>query len=130
MVDGSCDFDDKRAENAQRFNMQPKAARLPHLLQRELRFRGQRIQSTDLELIFVPTKNNSLWGFQVSKKISPLATKRNRMKRLLAEAVDCYAPQTKVVVNGILRARRDFSDKKLADVEYLVKHLFEKAGLL
>lgn len=69
-------------------------------------------------------------GFIVSNKISKRATARNRMKRLLREAVRLRWKEVRPGADAAIMVRADISDKKLADVDKVVDSLLKKSGLI
>jgi ribonuclease P protein component len=58
-------------------------ARLSHEPFTDIVKNGKRIQIEGIQLVYLPKKEQTpCFGCIVSKKVSPLATKRNRIKRL------------------------------------------------
>lgn len=73
-----------------------------------------------------PVQAGPRFGFIVSKKISNLATKRNRIKRLLHEAVWSLLPQIKVNGEFILLAKPAILNKNLKEIKGEILKLFNK----
>jgi len=69
------------------------------------------------------------FAFVVSKKITKKATKRNRVKRLLSEAVRNFLPQIKPGVKGIFLAKKEILEKNFAEVKTEVEAVFKKENL-
>lgn len=77
-----------------------------------------------------PMEGKPKFAFVVSNKISRKATERNRMKRLLRAAVAKYRKQVKEDVMVVVLAKRNFSDKKEAEIENKLGGLLDEASLL
>jgi ribonuclease P protein component len=69
------------------------------------------------------------FGFVVSNKISKEATKRNRIKRLMREAVKKLLPEIKEGMNIIFLVRQKLLLKSKEEVFSEVKSALTKAGL-
>jgi ribonuclease P protein component len=69
-------------------------------------------------------------GFIVSNKVSKSAVKRNRIKRLMREAVRLKWDRIKPGFDMAFMARADISEMKLADVDKAVDSLLKRSGLL
>ncbi len=72
----------------------------------------------------------SRFGFIISKKIHKLAVKRNRIKRLLREAVKGFLPQVKPGSDAVFLAKKKILHQELPVVQTEVQAVFKKAGLL
>jgi len=77
------------------------------------------------------SKNNfglSRFGFVISKKFSPKATERNRMRRRISELIRLRLPKIKKGINAVIvvmpGAKSDFQK-----LEKIIDKLFEKAKL-
>lgn len=70
------------------------------------------------------------FGFIVSNKISKSAVKRNRIKRLLREAVRLGWEKINPGFDVVLMAKADISKKSFEDVDKAVDSLLKKSGLL
>ncbi|HCM37380.1 TPA: ribonuclease P protein component [Patescibacteria group bacterium] len=67
--------------------MLPSKLRLPMVEARRLLKTGQRVRSESLELIYSASqKLHPRWLVQVPKRVVKLATRRNRLKRVLHQA--------------------------------------------
>lgn len=69
-------------------------------------------------------------GFIVSNKINKSAVKRNRIKRLLREAVRANWADVRPGVDLVIMARSDISALPLSEVAPAVDSLLKKSGLL
>jgi len=69
-------------------------------------------------------------GIIVSKKVAKKATERNRIRRLLAEAIRKNLNEIKTGRDIVVVALPGFKEKKTQDVEKIVHYLFKKAALL
>lgn len=84
-------------------------------------------------LVLKIARNNmaiTRFGFVVSNKISKVAAKRNKIKRMLRESI---RTSSVVVVGGfdcLFIVRRDVSEKKTTEVRVVVEKLLNKCGLL
>lgn len=97
---------------------------------------GARFKSDlfDLVVSFKPeaaTKpQNSQWGFIVSKRVSPKAVERNRLKRLLGESVRYFLPKVRPGFELIILGKQVLVKKTLEEIKKEMECLFKKAGLL
>lgn len=112
--------------------MLPKEHRLP------LRFELHRVQKEGKPYQFslfglLVTKSDSpisRFAFIVSKKIHKKATKRNRIKRLLREAVRSFLPKIKPGFDVVFLVKKGILEKDFKTVQSAVEKSFKKAGLL
>lgn len=111
--------------------MLPKINRLPSPEIRILMRRGKRTSNNLLELI---TNTNQLrssrFAFIVSRSIDKRATKRNRVKRLLRQAVANLLPQIRVNLDVIVVARSKQLLAEEASISGIVDELFHRAHIL
>lgn len=70
------------------------------------------------------------FAFIVSKKIDKRATKRNRIKRLLSEAVRSFLPQLQPGIRGIFLVKKEIMEKNFAEIKNEVELIFKKEKLL
>lgn len=66
------------------------------------------------------------FAFVVSKKISNKATKRNRVKRLIGEAVRSLIPEIKKPADFIIMAKPKILEKELLEIKEELKKLLAK----
>jgi len=90
--------------------------------------RGKKIREGSIELVFERTPEKSAFACIVPVKVAKRATKRNRMKRLVREAVAALLPEMTVGVTGIFVVRGKIPDTQL-EVVTLVRSILVKAGL-
>lgn len=110
--------------------MLPSVNRLPASEIRTVTRSGKRFFSGPLQLIIIPsTSPVSRFAFIVSTGVDKRATVRNRMKRLLREAVQHFLPSLKSAVDVVIMTKKGLPDTQ-KQVETLVKEIFQKAGLL
>jgi ribonuclease P protein component len=72
----------------------------------------------------------SRFGFIVSNKVSKSAVRRNRIKRLLREAIRLHQAQVPPGFDAAILVRADVSAQKLEAVDKAVDSLLKKAGLV
>lgn len=72
----------------------------------------------------------SQFGFILSTKVHQRATKRNRARRLLIEAIRNLLPQVKPGFKSVFLAKKALIDQDLVGVRQEVNRLFRKAGLI
>lgn len=80
----------------------------------------RRLESRDL-LIRLEEANNFKAAVVVSKKVAKKATDRNRIRRLLTEALNEYIDKTSAHL--VVYAKKNFADKKKEDVAKILKEL-------
>lgn len=71
-----------------------------------------------------PTQLNPRFSFIVSKKISNLSTKRNRVKRLLREGIRSLLPEIKKNGDFIIMAKSAILNKNLVEIKEELKIIF------
>lgn len=71
----------------------------------------------------------SRFGIVVSKKTAASAVRRNRIRRLLREAIRAHAKQLKKGVDVVLVVQPSFQAQNLAGVQAVVTRLFQRASL-
>lgn len=78
-------------------------------------------------------KNNlktSRFGFIISKKFSPKATVRNKIKRRLREIVKINLDDIKKGIDGVLIVIPGLQISDFWELEEIVNRLFRKAGIV
>ncbi|HYL43457.1 MAG TPA: ribonuclease P protein component [Ktedonobacteraceae bacterium] len=96
-----------------------------------VRQQGRSITSRLLILAWVPNEVTTLRvGFVVSKRISKLAVKRNRIKRLLSEAIRPVLPEISGSWDIVLSARQAIVDADLSTLQHDIVTLLRRARLL
>ncbi|MGB9706478.1 MAG: ribonuclease P protein component [Microgenomates group bacterium] len=116
--------------------MLPKQNRLPLKTEFErVRKNGKLFQGESFSLLVVARRLTSndqrpKFAFIISKKIHPRATKRNRAKRLLAEAVRVFLPQIRGGVEGVFLAKKAIVGKGFGEIKNEVEKVFQKAKII
>ena len=96
-----------------------------------VRQRGRSITSRLLILAWVPNEVGKLRiGFVVSKRISKLAVERNRVKRLLSEAIRRHLSELPPGWDIVLSARNHITVADLRALEEDIVNLLHRARLL
>jgi len=96
--------------------------------------RGRIIQGKLFSLLFLNQRLLTItqqprFAFIVSKKIDKRAIKRNRVKRLLSEAVRLFLPQIRQGVEGVFLAKKEILGKEFAEIKNETEGIFKKANL-
>jgi len=72
----------------------------------------------------------SRFCFIVSTKLSKKATKRNRAKRVLSEAVRGLLPEIKPGFNGIFLGKKSLIGKNFSEIQEEINKIFCKSGMM
>lgn len=75
-------------------------------------------------------KQPSRFGFIISTKIHKKAVKRNRVKRLLSEAIQGLLLKIEPGFETVFLVRKKVIDASLSEIEKGVKKLFIEAGVM
>lgn len=75
-------------------------------------------------------KSPSRFAFIVSKKIAKNATRRNKIRRLLAEVVYTFLPKIKTGFGGVFLTKKTIVDKSFSQIKKEVEEVFKQADLL
>jgi ribonuclease P protein component len=111
--------------------MLPTPNRLPHEAFRRVFQTGKRTLCDELQIIFLPNSLQvSRFGIQVGVNIDKRATHRNRMKRLIREAVRELLPDMKNGFDFIIIAQKNFSEKKEKEIEHSLKEILNHFQIL
>jgi len=104
--------------------MFPKLNRLPHEAFTHVFHIGKRLKEENFLLVFVPN-NLKICRFavRVGVKIDKRATQRNRMKRLIREAIRKLLPDMKNGFDIVIIAQKNFSEKKEKEIEHSLKEI-------
>ena len=119
--------------------MLPKQQRLP--LRKELRRlkeEGKVFQGNFFSLLISRQpagrrpagRQKSRFGFIISKKIHQKATKRNRARRLLTEAVRSFLPKIKPGFDGVFLVKKNLLNQDLEKIKKKVEAMLRKAQCL
>ena len=110
--------------------MFPKPNRLLHEAFTRVFRIGRRFNNENISIIVAP---NTLvichFAVQVGVKIDKRATQRNRMKRLIREAIRKLLPDIKNGFDIVIIAQKNFSEKKEQEIEAVLLDLFRKNNL-
>lgn len=82
-------------------------------------------EQTSLKTLFLKR-----FAFIVSKKIAKNATRRNKIRRLLAEAVYTFLPKIKTGFDGVFLTKKTIVDKSFSQIKKEVEEVFKQADLL
>lgn len=114
--------------------MLPRQHRLPLSIEnRRLQQTGRRFQSSLLTLLVTNRDDNAgptRFALVVSKKLDKRATKRNRTKRLLREALRMLLPQFQPGYDVVVYAKKILWEEKVSDIRSEVEKLLKQAGLV
>jgi len=72
----------------------------------------------------------SRFAFIISKKVHKRAVKRNRIRRLLREAVKEFLSQSRPGFDVVFLVKKNLIDQELSAVKMAVNQAFQKSGLL
>lgn len=109
--------------------MLPATNRLPSIDVSPLLRRGARIREQSFDVVYIVKENGFRFGFVVSAKVDKRATVRNRIKRLLREAVQRMLPDLSQGIDCVIVARGKIGDSREI-VETLLRKAFIKTGAL
>jgi len=65
----------------------------------------------------------------VSKKIDKRATKRNRVKRLLGEAIRSFLPRLQPGIKGVFLVKKEILEKNFTDIKNEIEETLKEANL-
>lgn len=88
---------------------------------------------TDQYLLLKVMKNDlglTRFGFVVSNKISPVAARRNRIKRVMRETARSYQNDIKEGYDCLFIAKKGLEEVESEDIRIGVDKLLRKSGLL
>ena len=107
--------------------MLPKSNRLPSLEIRSVLRHGKRLTDKNIQIVFASSNAQvSRFAFVVSTKIDKRATRRNRIKRVMREAVRALIPRMVGTFDVVVQARSG----KEAEIKSGIEELFRQAHLL
>lgn len=107
--------------------MLPQSQRLPSFAIAPLMRRGRRVRMGSIECAYALTTMQSRFAFVVSVKADKRATARNRMKRMLREAVQHLFPTVRTGVDAVFVVRGTLPEST-HEVEPLIREVFMKIG--
>lgn len=113
--------------------MLPKKFRLQDFQEIEkVKKEGKLFQTPLFGVLVLPKddKDSLRFTFIVSLKISKESTRRNRVKRLLSEAVRSFLPQINSGFDLVFLAKRSIVDKSFWEIKGQIEIVLKKAELI
>ena len=110
--------------------MLPKSQRLTPTLIAKVRRYGQRFENPQFLLMTYKGTPPIKWCIQTPKQVIPKATARNRLRRIISEAIIAVSAQFTTGGYTIIKVKRPLTNLKTQDVTSLLIPLFEKSGLV
>jgi len=93
--------------------------------------KGKGYKENFLYLKIIPNNLKiSRFGFITSKKFSPKAVLRNKIKRKLRELIRIILPQVKKNIDGVIIVMPGFRVNDFWELEGVINKLFKKTGIL
>jgi ribonuclease P protein component len=89
--------------------------------------RGQRFEGERLQLVALPAAGGGCVGYVIGKKLLSRAVDRNRLKRMLREAIRARRPAVNAF-DLVLRLRRPCAAKDIADAVAEARRLLGALG--
>jgi ribonuclease P protein component len=106
--------------------MLPKQYRLPLRTEfKRIKKNGRLFSGKFFSLLIAPQPQTSRFAFIISKKIHQKATKRNKARRLLVEAVRSILPQIKPGFDFVFLVKKTIVGKELSEIKKEVKKIFK-----
>jgi ribonuclease P protein component len=110
--------------------MLPRQNRLPSYEIVHVQKIGKKIYLGEFSLSLTPTKVSiPRFAFIVSTRVSKLAVRRNRIRRLLSESVWQMIDEIKPA-DIVMTVRKDFSQHSQPEIKLLVKSVLQNLGIL
>lgn len=93
---------------------------------KKIKLEGRLIQGKFFSLLLRVRQDNqpSRFAFIVSKKVHPLSSQRNRVRRLLSEAVYSLLSKYETNLDGVFLVRQLILGKTLTEIKNEVKKIF------
>lgn len=92
---------------------------------------GQKFQSRLFGVLIYQTNSGfTRFGFIISTKLSKRATRRNKVKRLLREAVRKFLPRIKPGLDIVFLGKREILFKSLEEITWEVEKILIQTGTL
>lgn len=107
--------------------MLPQHLRLPAIEIVPLMRRGTHIRSGVLEFVYKKAEASSHFACIISTKVEKLATRRNRMRRLVREAAQYMLPTLSKAIDGVIVIRGTLPDRQ-EEVSMIVRELLNRAS--
>lgn len=104
--------------------MLPKINRIPSQAIPDILQHGLRIRGECIDLVYKKIRPPSRFTVIVSTKIDKRAVIRNRMKRLVREAIHHLLPSLKQSIDGVFIVRKKLPDNEI-DVEKQIQKLLK-----
>lgn len=121
--------DERRVEENSLCNMLPASHRLPSSDIGQVMRSGKRVSNNFLELFFVQSHTQiSRFAFVVPIRVDRRATARNRVKRLLREAVQTLLPNIRGGIDAVIFAKSKLLVAEEQKIAQSVDELLHRAG--
>lgn len=92
---------------------------------------GKRVNTDFLFFRILKTeREDSRFGFVISKRISKNSTARNKIKRILSETVRKNLPKIKKGTDVVIIVKSDFSKENSVEADGMIKAALKKSLLL
>lgn len=108
--------------------MLPKSSRLPIVEAARVRRFGRRFGTSQFQVTFLEDSQHAQirWLIQIPKRIVPLSTDRNRLKRTLSEAIIQMQPTIKSNGSIILQLRQGIAQPTTMYMKNVLQDLLKK----
>ncbi|MDO8451470.1 MAG: ribonuclease P protein component [bacterium] len=111
--------------------MLPKANRIPSFEIRTVMRSGRRVSDRDIELVYTSNHiGTARFAFIVSTRVDKRATRRNRVKRLMREAVHRALPHMQGNVDAVFIARSKYNVRDESGIAQRIETLLSRVHIV